>query len=163
YHAGGARADPNPRRPARASHPHGLTSIIRALGVLQVLPVVRIPPVPEVSQRSPPTTQVAACPRRTRPSCWSSRATCCWAGGSPRPVNRLPAVLSQAEAEELTAAPAGSDPVALRDRAVLELLYGSGLRVAELCALNEEDLEVDAQRVRVLGKGGKERQVPVGD
>jgi len=83
--------------------------------------------------------------------------------GSPRPVNRLPAVLSQAEAEELAAAPAGSDPVALRDRAVLELLYGSGLRVAELCALNEEDLEVDAQRVRVLGKGGKERQVPVGD
>jgi len=83
--------------------------------------------------------------------------------GSPRPVNRLPAVLSRAEAEELAAAPAGSDPVTLRDRAVLELLYGSGLRVAELCALNTEDLEVDAQRVRVHGKGGKERQVPVGD
>jgi integrase/recombinase XerC len=83
--------------------------------------------------------------------------------GSPRPVNRLPAVLSRSEAEELAGAPAGSDPVTLRDRAVLELLYGSGLRVAELCALNTEDLEVDAQRVRVHGKGGKERQVPVGD
>ena len=72
-------------------------------------------------------------------------------------------MLSQTEAENLTAAPAGTDPLGLRDRAVLELLYASGLRVAELCALNEDDLEVDAQRVRVLGKGGKERQVPVGD
>jgi site-specific recombinase XerD len=53
--------------------------------------------------------------------------------------------------------------VSLRDRAVLELLYGCGLRVAELCGLNTGDIEVDEQRVRVLGKGGKERQVPVGD
>jgi integrase/recombinase XerC len=83
--------------------------------------------------------------------------------GSPKAVNRLPAVLSRDEAEELAAAPSGSDPVSLRDRAVLELLYGCGLRVAELCALNTEDLEVDAQKVRVRGKGGKERQVPVGD
>jgi integrase/recombinase XerC len=83
--------------------------------------------------------------------------------GSPRPSNRLPSVLSRSEAGELAAAPSGADPVSLRDRAVLELLYGSGLRVAELCALNTEDLAVDAQRVRVRGKGGKERQVPVGD
>jgi integrase/recombinase XerC len=83
--------------------------------------------------------------------------------GSPKPVNRLPAVLSRSEAEDLASAPAGSDPVGLRDRAVLELLYGCGLRVAELCGLNTGDVEVDVQRVRVLGKGGKERQVPVGD
>jgi integrase/recombinase XerC len=51
----------------------------------------------------------------------------------------------------------------LRDRAVLELLYGCGLRVAELCGLNVEDVDVDGQRVRVMGKGGKERVVPMGD
>jgi integrase/recombinase XerC len=83
--------------------------------------------------------------------------------GSPKPVNRLPAVLSRSEAEEIASAPTGSDPLALRDRAILELLYGCGLRVAELCGLNTGDIEVDVQRVRVLGKGGKERQVPVGD
>ncbi len=51
----------------------------------------------------------------------------------------------------------------LRDRAVLELLYGCGLRVAELCGLNVEDVDVDGQWVRVMGKGGKERVVPMGD
>src|SRR5207245_386093 len=82
---------------------------------------------------------------------------------SEPPVRGLPPVRSEAAAEVLTAAPAGTDPLGLRERAVLELLDASGLRVAELCALNDDDLEVDAQRVRVLGKGGKERQVPVGD
>jgi integrase/recombinase XerC len=82
---------------------------------------------------------------------------------SPAPANRLPAVLTRSQAEELAQAPVDDEPVGLRDRAVLELLYGSGLRVAELCALNPEDLDVDAQRVRVSGKGGKERVVPVGD
>jgi len=82
---------------------------------------------------------------------------------SPRATNRLPAVLNRAEAERLTESTVTPDPVGLRDRAVLELLYGSGLRVAELCALNERDLDVDGQRVRVFGKGGKEREVPVGD
>jgi len=82
---------------------------------------------------------------------------------APRAANRLPAVLTRTEAERLTESPVSPDPVGLRDRAILELLYGSGLRVAELCALNESDLDVDGQRVRVFGKGGKEREVPVGD
>jgi site-specific recombinase XerD len=56
-----------------------------------------------------------------------------------------------------------ADPGLLRDRAVLELLYGCGLRVAELCGLNMEDVDVEGQRVRVMGKGGKERVVPMGD
>jgi site-specific recombinase XerD len=55
------------------------------------------------------------------------------------------------------------DPRLLRDRAVLELLYGCGLRVAELCGLDVEDVDVEGQRVRVMGKGGKERVVPMGD
>jgi len=82
---------------------------------------------------------------------------------APRAANRLPAVLTRSEARSLTESPVRPDPVGLRDRAILELLYGSGLRVGELCALNEEDLDVDGQRVRVFGKGGKEREVPVGD
>ncbi|MGH2556060.1 MAG: tyrosine-type recombinase/integrase, partial [Actinomycetota bacterium] len=76
------------------------------------------------------------------------------------------------EAELLTTAPdSSSDAVSLdsaharmlRDRAVLELLYGCGLRVAELCGLDVDDVDVDGQRVRVMGKGGKERVVPMGD
>jgi integrase/recombinase XerC len=81
----------------------------------------------------------------------------------PASASRLPTVLKTAEAARLATAPHGDDPVALRDRATLELLYGSGLRVAELCGLDVADLDLDAQRVRVLGKGSKERVVPVGD
>jgi integrase/recombinase XerC len=81
----------------------------------------------------------------------------------PASASRLPTVLKTAEAARLANAPQGDDPIALRDRATLELLYGSGLRVAELCGLDVADLDLDAQRVRVLGKGSKERVVPVGD
>lgn len=54
------------------------------------------------------------------------------------------------------------DPIALRDHAILELLYGSGIRVAELCGLDVDDLELDRGTARVLGKGAKERVVPYG-
>jgi tyrosine recombinase XerC len=81
----------------------------------------------------------------------------------PAAASRLPTVLKQAEASRLATAPDGDDPITLRDRAILELLYGSGLRVAELCGLDVADLDLDAQRVRVFGKGSKERVVPVGD
>jgi integrase/recombinase XerC len=72
-------------------------------------------------------------------------------------------VLKPAEAISLLEAPTTSDPWALRDRAALELLYASGLRVSELCGLDTGDIDLAARRVRVLGKGGKERTVPVGD
>ena len=81
----------------------------------------------------------------------------------PAQASRLPAVLKVAEAELLATAPTPVDPVGMRDRAMLELLYGSGLRVAEACGLNVEDLDLEGQRVRVMGKGGKERVVPMGD
>jgi integrase/recombinase XerC len=81
----------------------------------------------------------------------------------PAAQSRLPGVLKPSEAELLATAPSPQDAVGLRDRAVLELLYGSGLRVAELCGLSVQDVDPDGQRVRVLGKGGKERVVPVGD
>ncbi|WP_345750447.1 tyrosine recombinase XerC [Microbacterium rhizophilus] len=54
------------------------------------------------------------------------------------------------------------DPVALRDHAVLEVLYGSGIRVSELCGLDVDDVDLDRGTVRVLGKGSKERVVPFG-
>jgi integrase/recombinase XerC len=83
--------------------------------------------------------------------------------GHPSSASRLPTVLKTAEASRLAAAPEGDDPVALRDRAALELLYGSGLRVAELCGLDVVDMDLASQRLRVMGKGSKERVVPMGD
>src|SRR5690606_33185046 len=55
-----------------------------------------------------------------------------------------------------------NDPIALRDRAVLELLYGGGIRVAELCGLDVDDVDLDNRLLRVLGKGARERTVPIG-
>ncbi|HSK25986.1 MAG TPA: tyrosine recombinase XerC [Jiangellales bacterium] len=86
---------------------------------------------------------------------------------SPRGRRPLPAVLRVDEAADLLAAldheAAGTgDPVALRDRAMLELLYAGGLRVAELVGLDVDDLDRERRLVRVLGKGRKERSVPYG-
>ncbi len=81
----------------------------------------------------------------------------------PRSASRLPSVLKPSEAAVLAESPSGLEPVPLRDRAIIELLYGSGLRVAELCALDVDDLDLRNRRVRVMGKGGKERVVPLGD
>ena len=64
--------------------------------------------------------------------------------------------------ERLEAAAAEGDPLALRDHAMLELLYGAGLRVSELCGLDVDDLDRDRRTARVLGKGSKERVVPFG-
>ena len=53
-------------------------------------------------------------------------------------------------------------PIAIRDSAMLEILYASGARVAELCGLNFEDIDYERQAIRVLGKGNKERSIPIG-
>jgi integrase/recombinase XerD len=81
---------------------------------------------------------------------------------SPRLPRRLPRVLSVEEARRLVTAPTGSDPIALRDRAMLELLYGLGLRVSELLELPLERVDLESGIVRVLGKGSKERILPLG-
>ncbi len=81
----------------------------------------------------------------------------------PRQEKKIPVFLSVDEVFALLAAPeAGRDPFPLRDRAMLELLYSSGLRVAELVGLDLTDLDFDVEMVKVRGKGGKERVVPVG-
>jgi integrase/recombinase XerC len=81
---------------------------------------------------------------------------------SPRRPRRLPEVLPEAEVAVLVEAPDSSSPLALRDRAFLELLYSSGLRVSELVGLDVRGVDLAEGLVRVLGKGGKERVVPVG-
>jgi integrase/recombinase XerC len=95
--------------------------------------------------------------------------------GRPKVVNRLPTVLRPSEAEALVEAPpidgtdggagdqAAGRAVALRDRAVLELLYGSGLRVSEVAGLTVESVDLARGRVLVMGKGSKEREVPMSD
>ncbi len=81
---------------------------------------------------------------------------------SPRRPRRLPEVLPEEEVAALVEAPAAEGPLALRDRAVLELLYASGLRVAELTGLDAGDVDLAEGLVRVTGKRRKERIVPVG-
>lgn len=83
---------------------------------------------------------------------------------APRGEGRLPHVLKPAELETLLAEEGGAGtPADLRDRAVVELLYGSGLRVAELCSLRPADLDLSQRQVRVWGKGSKQRQLPMSD
>ena len=81
----------------------------------------------------------------------------------PPPVARgLPKALTEAEVTSLIDAVTGSGPVARRDRAILEVLYGTGIRISELVGLSLPDVDLDQALMRVLGKGGRERIVPVG-
>jgi site-specific recombinase XerD len=81
----------------------------------------------------------------------------------PRRRRRLPRVLSVTDVDTLVAATEGTDPLALRDRLVLELLYGCGLRSMELVALRLVDVQATQAQLIVRGKGGKMRIVPLGD
>jgi integrase/recombinase XerD len=80
----------------------------------------------------------------------------------PRRARTLPRTLSPGEAERLIEAANGVAPRALRDRALVELLYGGGLRVSETVGLDKAGVDLDDRLVRVIGKGGKERVVPIG-
>jgi integrase/recombinase XerD len=81
---------------------------------------------------------------------------------SPRRGRKLPRVLSRDEVNKLLAAPKGTEPVALRDRALLETMYACGLRASEAIGLELTDLDLQAGVLRARGKGSKERVVPVG-
>jgi integrase/recombinase XerD len=80
----------------------------------------------------------------------------------PRRRRALPKTLSPGEAERLIEAAAGTTPRALRDRALVELLYGAGLRVSEAVGLDRAAIDLDRRLVRATGKGSKERIVPIG-
>ena len=80
----------------------------------------------------------------------------------PRRTRRLPRTLSPGEAERLVEAAQGTTPRAMRDHALVELLYGAGLRVSEAVGLERGAVDLDDRFVRTVGKGGKERVVPIG-
>jgi integrase/recombinase XerD len=80
----------------------------------------------------------------------------------PKRRRKLPRTLSPAEVERLLDAAAGTTPRALRDRALAELLYGAGLRVSEAVSLDRQAVDLENRLVRCLGKGSKERVVPIG-
>jgi len=82
---------------------------------------------------------------------------------APRKPRRLPKLLSERQVEALLAAPDVATTLGLRDRAMLETLYATGLRVSELCGLTHAQMSLDAGVVRVIGKGSKERLVPLGE
>ena len=81
---------------------------------------------------------------------------------APKPGRKLPQVLSRDEVAELLAQPRGTEPAALRDRALLETMYACGLRASEAIGLEVGDVDLEAGLVRARGKGSKERIVPIG-
>ena len=81
---------------------------------------------------------------------------------APKKALALPRVLSEAEVFAMLDEVKGDGPVPLRDRAMLEVMYGCGLRVSELCALKNDDIVADGELLRIFGKGSKERIVPIG-
>ena len=81
---------------------------------------------------------------------------------APKKAKTLPKVLSEEEVFRLLDEVKGTTPRDLRDRALLEVLYGCGLRVSEACALTRDDIVAEGELVRILGKGSKERLVPIG-
>lgn len=82
--------------------------------------------------------------------------------GTPVPRRPLPTVLRQEDVAAILADAGDASPTGLRDRAILELLYATGIRVSELCTLDIDDVDQERRVVRVLGKGDRERSVPMG-
>jgi integrase/recombinase XerD len=82
---------------------------------------------------------------------------------APRPGSYLPDVLAPDDVERILEAPPPDEPVGVRDRAILELLYACGLRVSELTGLDLDRVDLPALQVRVIGKGNRERRVPMGE
>ncbi len=82
--------------------------------------------------------------------------------GAPRVPAGIPKALDEADVAQLLTAVTGDGPLAQRDRALLELLYGTGIRISEAVGLDLDDLDLEDATVRVFGKGSKERVVPLG-
>ena len=81
---------------------------------------------------------------------------------APKKALVLPRILSEQEVFAMLDEVKGEDSISLRDRAMLEMMYGCGLRVSELCELKREDIVANGELLRILGKGSKERIVPIG-
>ena len=81
---------------------------------------------------------------------------------SPKLAQRLPQVLTTGEVEALLSLPQLADPAGIRDKAMLEIIYATGIRVSEMISLNIPDIELDLGYIRCMGKGSKERIIPLG-
>jgi integrase/recombinase XerD len=81
---------------------------------------------------------------------------------APKPEKSLPKTMSRSQVERMLEVPDVSKPLGMRDKAMLELLYACGLRASELCNINCRDVNLVYRTIRVFGKGGKERDVPMG-
>lgn len=81
---------------------------------------------------------------------------------TPRTERKLPKILSLSEVEALLEAPDASSPLGMRDKAMLELLYATGIRVSELIGMKLDDLHLNMGFIRCIGKGNKERIIPIG-
>ena len=111
--------------------------------------------------------------RARSPRCAASTGSSCSIGGStdnpaddlrpPRAWPALPKFLSIEEVDALIAQPDVTTPLGLRDRAMIELLYATGMRVSELVGVRAADLHLDEQYLTCIGKGSKERIVPIGE
>ncbi len=82
---------------------------------------------------------------------------------SPRKEKKVPSFLTQLDAERLMNLPVGNKPTGIRNKAILELLYGTGIRASELCQLDDDSINISRGTVKVKGKGGKERILPLGE
>lgn len=82
---------------------------------------------------------------------------------SPKPIQKLPRVLTTGEVELLLGQPLTGEPAGLRDKAMLELLYATGIRVSELVSLDLKNVNIENGFIRCFGKGAKERIIPMGD
>jgi integrase/recombinase XerC len=81
---------------------------------------------------------------------------------TPKQPRRLPKAITVDQINKLLSAPSDSDMLGARDRAILEVLYSTGIRVSEVVAINRQDIDLDAGQLRIRGKGRRERVVPVG-
>jgi len=82
---------------------------------------------------------------------------------TPKRASRLPTVMKRIQVDALVTLPPTDEPIGLRDHAILELLYSSGIRVAELTGLDLDEVDFSRSQIRVLGKGRRERIVPIGE
>lgn len=129
-----ANLEPDPDEPARVRKPR---SVARSLAAVRGLHRFRLD---ELGAGSDPTAEV----------------------GAPRLPQSIPKALTEDEVAGLLAAAVAETPSGRRDRAILEVLYGTGVRISELVGLSIGDMDLEASTIRVLGKGSKERVVPLG-
>lgn len=133
-HLRNSNLEPDPEQPARTRKPR---SVARSLAAVRGLHRFRLD---ELGATTDPTAEV----------------------GAPRLPQSVPKALTEDEIASLLSAANGESPSARRDRAILEVLYGTGVRISELVGLSLGDVDIDGATMRVLGKGSKERIVPLG-